>query len=56
MLTSSEQVSDFIRQIKEKFWPSGLPAEITPPRDKQTRLRTAAVCKAKMIGSVPGIV
>ena len=56
MLTSSDQVAEYIRLMKERFWPSGLPAEPTATRDKQTQLRTGVVCKAKMLGSVPGMI
>ena len=55
MLTSADQVAEYIRHAKERLWPSGVPAEPSPARDVDTQLRTAVVCKAKMIGSVPGI-
>ncbi|XP_067942910.1 sorting nexin-13-like [Watersipora subatra] len=53
MLTSADQVAEYIRKFKEQLWPSGMPAEPSPTRSEDTRLRTAVVCKAKMIGSVP---
>jgi len=54
MLTSADQVAEYIKQVKDRWWPSGMPAEPSPVRDRETQLRTSMVCKAKMIGAVPG--
>lgn len=53
-LTSTDQVADYLKQFKDRFWPSGILAAESPARDAETKLGTAIVCKSKMIGSVPG--
>lgn len=39
---------------RNSFWPNGVLAEPRTPRDEATKMRTRVLCKAKMLGSVPG--
>lgn len=55
-MTSANQVAEYIRQVKDRLWPGGVAAQSHAPRDKESKLRAAVVCKAKMIGSVPGAI
>ncbi|KAK3588903.1 hypothetical protein CHS0354_007052 [Potamilus streckersoni] len=51
-MTSAEQMAEYIKNLRDAFWPGGILAESRPPRDKNTRMRTRVVCKAKMLGSI----
>ncbi|KAL3831550.1 hypothetical protein ACJMK2_023289 [Sinanodonta woodiana] len=52
-MTSAEQMAEYIKNLRDSFWPGGILAEPRPPRDQNTRMRTRVVCKAKMLGSIP---
>jgi sorting nexin-13 len=39
---------------RDSFWPEGVLAEPRPERDHNTKMRTRVVCRAKMLGSIPG--
>lgn len=52
--TSSEQVAEYIKALRDAKWPNGYLAENRQPRDKQTKERTKLVCRAKMLAIVSG--
>ncbi|XP_064647759.1 sorting nexin-13-like isoform X2 [Lineus longissimus] len=51
-LTSSEQVAEYVKALRDALWPCGVPAEIRSIRDHNTKMRTRVVCKAKMLGNI----
>ncbi|XP_055874295.1 sorting nexin-13-like isoform X2 [Biomphalaria glabrata] len=53
LMTSAEQMAEYILAFKNSFWPNGVLAEPRQPRDEATKMRTKVLCKAKMLGSVP---
>ncbi|GFO50365.1 sorting nexin-13-like, partial [Plakobranchus ocellatus] len=53
LMTSAEQVAEYVAAFRNSFWPNGILAEARLPRDEATKMRTRVLCKAKMLGSVP---
>ncbi|GFR95029.1 sorting nexin-13 [Elysia marginata] len=53
LMTSAEQVAEYVAAFRNSFWPNGILAEARSPRDEATKMRTRVLCKAKMLGSVP---
>lgn len=41
--------------FRDSFWPNGVPAEPTKPRETNARMRTRVVCKAKLLGTINGM-
>ncbi|RDD40439.1 Sorting nexin-13 [Trichoplax sp. H2] len=52
-LTSSEQIAQYVRQLRDILWPNGVLAEPTPERKSEQKSRARIVALAKMLGSVP---
>uniref|UniRef100_H2ZH08 PX domain-containing protein n=1 Tax=Ciona savignyi TaxID=51511 RepID=H2ZH08_CIOSA len=50
---SAPQVSEYIRKFQESFWPGGILAEATTPRDEATTMRTRVLAKTKLHGVIP---
>ncbi|KAK3799540.1 hypothetical protein RRG08_052724 [Elysia crispata] len=53
LMTSAEQVAEYVAAFRNSFWPNGILAEARSPREEATKMRTRVLCKAKMLGSVP---
>ncbi|KAK6165250.1 hypothetical protein SNE40_022210 [Patella caerulea] len=53
LMTSAEQMSEYLKAFRDSFWPNGNLAEPRITRDVHTKYRTQVYCKAKMLGSVP---
>jgi len=51
-LTSSEQVAEYIKVIKNSLWPNGSPAMTRPPRDEATRMRTRVTAKTALLSCI----
>ncbi|XP_052095490.1 sorting nexin-13-like isoform X5 [Mytilus californianus] len=51
-MTSAEQMAEYIKKLRDAFWPDGVLAEPRTERDHNTKMRTRIVCKAKMLGSI----
>ncbi|PIK56695.1 putative sorting nexin-13 isoform X1 [Apostichopus japonicus] len=52
-LTSTESVADYIKQLKESFWPTGILAEEMRDRSEETKMRARVVSKTQLYGSIP---
>ncbi|KAJ9575635.1 hypothetical protein L9F63_007496, partial [Diploptera punctata] len=52
LMTSPEQVADYLRAFKQSFWPNGSKAESRPPRDDATRMRTRVAAKVALLSSL----
>uniref|UniRef100_T1JAB6 Sorting nexin-13 n=1 Tax=Strigamia maritima TaxID=126957 RepID=T1JAB6_STRMM len=50
--TSAEQVAECVKSFKHAFWPNGVSALSTPPRDEQTKMRTRVAAKTAVMCSV----
>lgn len=51
--TSSQQITEYVKQFRDSYWPGGVLAEISPKRPEDAKRRLRMVTKAKMIGSIP---
>ncbi|XP_026279783.1 sorting nexin-13 [Frankliniella occidentalis] len=52
VMTSPEQVADYLRAFKHAFWPSGMKAEPRQARDEATRMRTRVAAKVALLCSL----
>ncbi|XP_023933666.1 sorting nexin-13 [Lingula anatina] len=52
LMTSAEQVAEYVQQFRDSFWPGGILAEPRPERDLNTMMRTRVITKTKMLGGV----
>ncbi|XP_069691932.1 sorting nexin-13-like [Periplaneta americana] len=52
LMTSPEQVADYLRAFKQSFWPNGCKAEPRLPRDEATRMRTRVAAKVALLSSL----
>ncbi|XP_063234403.1 sorting nexin-13-like isoform X2 [Bacillus rossius redtenbacheri] len=52
VMTSPEQVADYLRAFKQSFWPNGIRAEPRLPRDEATRMRTRVAAKIALLSSL----
>ncbi|XP_021363849.1 sorting nexin-13-like isoform X2 [Mizuhopecten yessoensis] len=53
LMTSAEQMAEYVKTFRDSFWPGGVLTEPRPPRSLHTKMRTRVACKAKMLGSAP---
>nr|CAD7410454.1 unnamed protein product [Timema poppensis] len=54
LMTSPEQVADYLRAFKQSFWPNGVRAEPRQSRDDITRMRTRVAAKVALLSSLSG--
>jgi sorting nexin-13 len=52
--TSYEQVANYLRTLRNNFWPNGSLALPNPPRDKSAKKRTEIAAKASLLSFIPG--
>lgn len=52
LMTSPDQVADYLRAFKQALWPNGARAEGRPPRDEATRSRTRVAAKVALLSSL----
>nr|CAD7455834.1 unnamed protein product [Timema tahoe] len=52
LMTSPEQVADYLRAFKQSFWPNGIRAEPRQSRDDITRMRTRVAAKVALLSSL----
>jgi len=52
LMTSPDQVADYLRAFKQSFWPNGCKAEPRLPRDEATRMRTRVAAKVALLSSL----
>ncbi|XP_033608688.1 sorting nexin-13 isoform X2 [Cryptotermes secundus] len=52
VMTSPEQVADYLRAFKQSFWPNGYKAEPRLPRDEAIRMRTRVAAKVALLSSL----
>ncbi|XP_066571654.1 sorting nexin-13 isoform X2 [Amia ocellicauda] len=53
LMTSPEQVADYVKRFRDAFWPNGILAETPPRRDKSIRMRTRVAAKTSLLGIMP---
>ncbi|XP_078573316.1 sorting nexin-13-like isoform X3 [Branchiostoma floridae x Branchiostoma japonicum] len=53
VLTSAEQVAEYVKQFRDAFWPNGVLADPAEIREKNICMRTRVAAKTKMLGSIP---
>ncbi|XP_047663937.1 sorting nexin-13 isoform X1 [Tachysurus fulvidraco] len=53
LMTSPEQVADYVKRFRDSYWPNGILAETPPRRDKSTRMRTRVAAKTILLGIMP---
>nr|CAD7261410.1 unnamed protein product [Timema shepardi] len=52
LMTSPEQVAEYLRAFKQSFWPNGVRAEPRQSRDDITRMRTRVAAKVALLSSL----
>lgn len=52
LMTSPEQVADYLCAFKNAFWPNGMKAEPRQARDEATRMRTRVAAKVALLCSL----
>ncbi|KAJ7371331.1 sorting nexin 13 [Desmophyllum pertusum] len=52
-MTSAEQIAEYVKLVRDSYWPSGILAEASPERKKDVKIRTRVAAKTKMFGSIP---
>lgn len=53
-LTSSEQIAEYVKTLKNALWPNGILAEQGKERDADTKNRTRVAAKVLLLCSVTG--
>lgn len=53
LMTSPEQVADYVKKFRDSYWPNGILAETPPRRDKSIRMRTRVAAKTNLLGIMP---
>ncbi|XP_078454061.1 sorting nexin-13 [Lampetra fluviatilis] len=53
LMTSPEQVAEYVKRFRDSLWPGGILAETPPPRNLHTHMRTRVAAQAKMLSSMP---
>ena len=53
-LTSSEQIAEYVKTLKNALWPNGILAEQGAERDAKTKNRTRVAAKVLLLCSVTG--
>ena len=54
-LTSSQQTALYIRGLTDAMWPGGVAAQTSPSSASDVRAIRSMVARAKLIGSIPGL-
>lgn len=52
--TSSDQIAEYVKTLKNALWPNGIPAEQGRERDPETKSRTRVAAKMLLLCSVTG--
>ena len=54
-LTSADQASEYIHKIGSTLWPEGYPATPHPSPSREVIALRTLLARAKLIGSIPGL-
>ncbi|KAL1116862.1 hypothetical protein AAG570_005331 [Ranatra chinensis] len=52
LMTSPDRVAGYLKTFKDAYWPNGVRAEPTLPRDHPTKMRTRVAAKAALLSSL----